>query len=255
MDSIILKKEASIGTITLNKPKQFNAFDIDLASDLNDALKELDREDSIKVIVIKGSKKYFSIGISLEELQSKNAQQTKEFVYIMNEFYHTIHHLKKPTIASVNGYAVANGAGLLFACDLAVSSKSAKIGITAINVGLCGIGASLPLRYSLSRKIIMEMLLTGKVLNAYQAKRMFMVNKIVDGKLLEEETYKLAYNIAQKNQTAIEMTKIGMEDLMDMEFDKAVDYSSDLFSYLVNTNEAKSTLIEKISKKRGGKSE
>lgn len=255
MDSVILKKEGPIGTIILNKPKQFNAFDVDLATDLNAALKEFNEENSIKAIVIQGSKKCFSIGISLEELQSKNAQQTKEFVYIMNNFYHTIHHLKKPTIASVSGYAVANGAGLLFACDLAVCSKSAKIGITAINVGLCGIGASLPLKYSLSKKIIMEMLLTGKVLNAYQAKRMFMVNKIVEGKLLEEETYKLAYNIAQKNQTAIEMTKIGMENIMDMEFDRAVDYSSDLFSYLVNTDEAKSTLIEKINKKRGGRVE
>ncbi|WP_291492483.1 enoyl-CoA hydratase/isomerase family protein [Desulfurella sp.] len=140
MDSIIFKKDQSIGTIILNKPKQFNSFDMDLATDLNSVLKELDKDDAIKVIIIQGSKKYFSIGISLEELQSRNAIQTKEFVYAMNEFYHTIHHLKKPTIASVSGYAVANGAGLLFACDLAVCSKSAKIGITAINVGLCGIG-------------------------------------------------------------------------------------------------------------------
>jgi len=252
MDSIIFKKDQSIGTIILNKPKQFNAFDMDLATDLNSVLKELDKDDAIKVIIIQGSKKYFSIGISLEELQSRNAIQTKEFVYAMNEFYHTIHHLKKPTIASVSGYAVANGAGLLFACDLAVCSKSAKIGITAINVGLCGIGASLPIKHSLSKKIIMEMLLTGKVINAYQAKRMLLVNKVVEGKLLEEETYNIALNIAQKNQTAIEITKIGMENLIDMEFDKSIDYSSDLFSYLVNLQQTMDTLAKKINKKRGG---
>ncbi|SDC36088.1 Enoyl-CoA hydratase/carnithine racemase [Desulfurella multipotens] len=255
MESIIIKKNELISTIILNKPKQFNAFDIDLATDLNNALKELDKDDSTRVIIIQGSKKYFSVSISLEELQNKSVQQAKEFVYAMNEFYHTIHHLRKPTIASVSGYAVANGAGLLFACDLAVCSKSTKIGITAINVGLCGIGASLPLRYSLSKKIIMEMLLTGKVLNAYQAKRMLMVNKVVDGKFLEEETYKLAFNIAQKNSSAIEITKIGIENLTDMEFDKAVDYSSDLFSYIVNLEETKSTLIKKINKKRGGKND
>ncbi len=249
MDSVIIKTEGPIGTIVLNKPKQFNAFDVDLAKDLNDALKEFDKNSSIKVTVIQGNRKYFSIGISLDEFKEKNAQQTKEFIYSMNEFYHTIHHLKKPTIASASGYAVANGAGLLFACDLAVCSKSTKIGITAINVGLSGIGASLPLRYSLSKKIIMEMLLTGKILSSYQAKRMLLVNKVVDDKLLEEETYKLAKSIAQKNESAIEITKTGIENLMDMEFDKAIDYSSELFNYLANTSQAKNTLAKKLKKK------
>ncbi|WP_291492481.1 enoyl-CoA hydratase-related protein [Desulfurella sp.] len=98
----------------------------------------------------------------------------------------------------------------------------------------------------------MEMLLTGKVINAYQAKRMLLVNKVVEGKLLEEETYNIALNIAQKNQTAIEITKIGMENLIDMEFDKSIDYSSDLFSYLVNLQQTMDTLAKKINKKRGG---
>ncbi len=249
MKSIIIKKENLIAWVKLNKPKQFNAFDIELAKDLNDALKDLNSDESIKAIVIQGSKKYFSIGISLEELKSKNSYQMKEFIYAMNEFYHTIHHLKKPTIASANGFAVANGAGLLFACDLAVCSKSVKIGITAINVGLTGIGASLPLRYSLSKKIIMEMLLTGKTLNAYQAKRMLLVNKIVEEKQLEEETRKLALNIVKHNTSAIEITKTGVESFMDMPLDRAIDYSSDLFNYLANTNDAKQTIEKSLKKK------
>lgn len=249
MDSVIIRKENFVGWLTLNKPKQFNAFDTELAKDLNDALKNLNNDESVKVIVIQGSKKYFSIGICLEEFKNKNTNQMKEFIYTMNEFYHTIHHLKKPTIASANGFAVANGAGLLFACDLAVCSKSTKIGITAINVGLTGIGASLPLRFSLSKKIIMEMLLTGRILNAYQAKRMLLINRVVDEKLLEEETHKLAMNITKNNASAIEITKTGIENLMDMPFDKAVDYSSELFNYLANTNDAKQS-IEKNLKKR-----
>lgn len=249
MNSIIIRKENFVAWLTLNKPKQFNAFDVELAKDLNDALKDLNNDESVKVIVIKGSKKYFSVGISLEEFKNKNTGQMKEFIYAMNEFYHTIHHLKKPTIASANGFAVANGAGLLFACDLAVCSKSTKIGITAINVGLTGIGASLPLRFSLSKKIIMEMLLTGSTLNACQAKRMLLINKVVDEKFLEEETHKLALNIAKNNAYAIEITKTGIENLMDMPFDKAIDYSSELFNYLANTNDAQQT-IEKNLKKR-----
>ncbi|MGB9755681.1 MAG: enoyl-CoA hydratase/isomerase family protein [Desulfurella sp.] len=250
MESVLIKKDGFIAWVVLNKPKQFNAFDIELARDLNDALKDLNNDESIKVIVIQGSRKYFSIGISLEEFKDKNARQMKEFIYSMNEFYHTIHRLKKPTIASANGFAVANGAGLLFACDMAVCSKSVKIGITAINVGLTGIGASLPLRFSLSKKIVMEMLFTGKTLNAYQAKRMLLINKVVDEKQLDEETHKLALTVAKNNASAIEITKTGMENLMDMPFDKAVDYSSDLFNYLANTNITKQTIEKSLKKRR-----
>ena len=138
--NVIIEKEGHIGLITLNRPQEMNTFTIPFARELNDALFKLDEDPDVRVVVIKANGKHFSTGISLAEFKNKSPQEYKEFIRKMDEHNHTIAHMKKPVIASVKGFCLANGAGLSFACDLTVAAEDAKFGTTAINVGLICLG-------------------------------------------------------------------------------------------------------------------
>jgi len=151
-EPILVDKQDMIGLITLNRPEEMNTFNVPFAGKLNDALRDMDQDDEIRVVVIQASGKHFSTGISLSEFKDKSHKDYREFIKLMDEHNHTIARMKKPVIASVKGYALANGAGLVFACDLAVAAEDAKFGTTAINVGLICLGPAVPLVRSLGRK-------------------------------------------------------------------------------------------------------
>jgi len=133
----------------------------------------------VRVVVINAAGKHFSTGISLAEFKDKSPKEYREFIRLMDEHNHTIARMKKPVIASVKGFALANGAGLSFACDLTVAAEDSKFGTTAINVGLICLGPAAPLARSLGRKKTLEMVLTGKIITAVEAERLGLVNRVV----------------------------------------------------------------------------
>src|SRR4030042_1051380 len=144
-ENVLVEKRDQIGFITLNRPQAMNTFNVPLARELNDALWDMEKDPEVRVVVIDANGKHFSTGISLDEFKGKTPKEYREFIRLMDEHNHTIAKMKKPVIASVKGYALANGAGLSFACDLTVAAEDAKFGTTAINVGLICLGPLSPL--------------------------------------------------------------------------------------------------------------
>ena len=166
---MIVEKRNHLGEITLNRPEEMNTFKVPLARELNRALREMEKDDQVRVVIVKGAGKHFSTGISLSEFKDKSHHQYRQLIRLMDEHNHTIAGMKKPVLASVNGYALANGAGLVFACDLAVASEDAKFGTTAINVGLICLGPAVPLTRSVGRKKTLEMVLTGEIISVSES--------------------------------------------------------------------------------------
>ena len=156
----------------------------------------------------------------------------------MEQMNHVIAYMKKPVIASVHGFAVANGAGLLAASDLAIVAEGTKIGTTAINVGLFCMGPAVPLSRSLGRKRSLEMLLTGDMIEAEDAERWGLVNKVVPKDQLEDETMALAKKLAEKSPLALQMGKQAFYGMSDLEFGKALEYSNEMFAALCVTEDA-----------------
>ncbi|MCK4468692.1 MAG: enoyl-CoA hydratase/isomerase family protein [Desulfobacterales bacterium] len=237
-NSIIVDKENHVGIITLNRPDQLNTFSSELAVELNDALNQLENEKNIRVLVIKGAGKSFCVGIDVSEFFDKSLQEYREWVGLMEQMAHVIACMKKPVIASAHGYAVANGAGIIAACDLAVVAEGTKIGTTAINVGLFCMGPAVALSRTLGRKRCLEMLLTGDMIDAHVAKEWGLVNKVVPAKQLEEATMELANKLAQKSPIALQMGKQAFYGMSDMEFGKAIEYSNEMFAALCVTEDA-----------------
>lgn len=237
--SILVDKQDHIGLVTLNRPDDLNTFTVPFAQELNGALRQMDEDPEVRVAVVRAAGKHFSTGISLAEFKDKTHKEYRELIKLMDEHNHTIASMNKPVIASVQGYALANGAGLVFACDLAVASEDAKFGTTAINVGLICLGPAVPLSRSLGRKKTLEMVLTGDMISAAEAERLGLVNKVVPRGQLEEATMELAGKLAAKSPLAVQIGKTGIYGMQDLPYHQALDYLGELFAALCSTEDAK----------------
>ena len=250
--TVIVEHENYVGTITLNRPEQFNTFSSDMAIELNQALIQLDNETEVRVVVVKGAGKAFSTGIDVSEFFGKSLKEYRAWVGLMEQMGNVIAYMKKPVIASAHGYAVANGAGLIAACDLAIVAEGTKIGTTAINVGLFCMGPAVPLSRSLGRKRCLEMLLTGDMIDARDAEQWGLVNKVVPADQLEAETMALANKLAEKSPLALQMGKQSFYGMSDMEFGKALEYSNETFAALCVTEDAQEGVDAFLKKRKPG---
>ena len=249
-NTVIVDQQNHFGLITLNRPEQFNTFSSEMATELNQAFVQLDNERDVRVIIVKGAGKAFSTGIDLSEFSGKSLRQYREWVGLMEQMSHVISYMKKPVIASVHGFAVANGAGLVAACDLAVVAEGTKIGATAINVGLFCMGPAVPMSRSLGKKRCLEMVLTGDMIDAEDAERWGLVNKVVPADQLEEETMALANKLAEKSPLALQMGKQSFYGMSDMEYGKALEYSNETFAALCVTEDAKEGVDAFLNKRK-----
>ena len=237
-ETIIVETENNIGIITLNRPDQLNTFNIALALELNQALADMDKDQDIRVVIIKANGRVFSAGIDVSVMPMKSIIEYREWISDMERMSLTIANMVKPVIAAAHGVAAANGAGLVAAADLAIIAEGTRIGTSAINVGLFCMGPAVPLSRSLGRKLSLEMLLTGDFIDAERAERIGLVNKVVPEDKLMDEAMNLATKLASKSPIALQMGKKAFYTMSDMEFEKALEYSNEMFAELCTTEDA-----------------
>lgn len=249
-NTLLLSTRERIGTITLNRPNQYNTFSTELAKELNQALSDMDADPEVRVIVIKGAGKAFCAGIDVSEFFGKDLEGYHQWVSLMEQMALAVTQMKKPVIASAKGFAVANGAGIIAAADLAVVAEGTRIGTTAINVGLFCMGPAIALSRSLGRKRSLEMLLTGDMIHADQALAWGLVNQVVPKEKLDETTDALAQKLAEKSPVALQMGKQAFYKTTDMEFGKALEYSNQLFAALCVTEDAQEGVSAFLEKRK-----
>jgi enoyl-CoA hydratase/carnithine racemase len=248
--NVLVDKRDHIGFITLNRPQAMNTFNVPFARELNDALWEMEKDPEVRVVVIDANGKHFSTGISLDEFKEKTSKEYCEFIHLMDEHNHTLARMKKPVIASVKGYALANGAGLSFACDLTVAAEDAKFGTTAINVGLICLGPAAPLARNVGLKKALEMVLTGDIISAAEAERLGLVNKVVPSEKLEDATLELAAKLAAKSPLALQTGKSGVYAMQNVPYSQALNMLSDRFAALCSTEDAEEGVKAFLEKRK-----
>ena len=237
-ETILIEKREKIGIIILNRPQKFNTFSTQLAEELNRALLELDEDEAVRVVIIKGAGKVFSTGIDMSEFQGKSPLEYHRWLTPMNQMHLTIASMGKPVIAMVHGYAVANGAGLVAAADFAIMAEDAKLGTTAINVGLLCTGPIIPMSYGLGKKKTLEMLLSGDMIDAKEAERLGLVNKVVPAEKLEEETFAFAQKLISKSPVALRVGKNFYYQMIDLPFRQRFVLNGEIMTRLATTEDA-----------------
>lgn len=247
---VVATLENHVGEITLNRPESLNTFTLALAFELNAALLQLDDDPSVRVVILKGAGKAFCAGIDVGDFPGKSTMEYKEWIACMETPLVTISRMKKPVIAQVHGVAAANGAGLVAAADLAVVADNAKMGLTAINVGLNCVGPVIPVTRSVGRKRAMELLLYGELIKAPAALEMGLINKVVPAKDLETETRRWAAVLTAKSPVAVQIAKSAFYAAADLNYDKAFEYMNEAFARLCSTEDAKEGVSAFLEKRK-----
>lgn len=249
-NSILTSTEDKVGVITLNRPEANNTFNIEMATELNGALREMDKDPRVNVIVINANGKNFCTGIDVNYVDGKSMEEYLDWVRLMEEMNMTIAKMAKPVIASVNRIAVANGIGLVAACDLAIASDNAKFGATAINIGLFCMGPAVPLLKSLGRKRTLELIMTGDIINAKKALDIGLINKIVPEEDLLEETKLYAKKLADKNPIAMQLGKKSFYQIEDMKYEDALDFTNYHFANLCTLDSSQDEVNKFLNKNK-----
>lgn len=217
---------------------------------MNAALLELEEDSEIRVIIIRGAGKVFSTGIDVSEFPEKTPSEYQKWISQMEEMHLTIASMGKPVIAMAHRFAVANGAGLLAAADFAFVAEGTKIGTTAINVGLLCTGPIIPMSYVLGKHKTLEMLLSGDMIEAEEAERLGLINKVVPAEKLEEETVAFAQKLVDKSPVAVQMGKSFYYKMIDMPFRQRFAYNSEVFGRLCTTEDAKEGVNAFLEKRK-----
>ena len=231
--------EKYVAELTLNRPDNLNTFDSQMAAELYDALFALDAAKNVRVILLKGAGKAFCAGIDVNELADKTAMEYRDWIERMERPLLAISQMKKPVIAVLQGVAAANGMGLAAAADLAIAADNARMGLTAINVGLNCVGPVLPVARCVGRKKALELLFYGNLIPAAEALALGLINKIVPQAELEAEGRRWAEELAQKSPLALQLAKRAFYHAEDMEYEKQFVYMNEAFARLCSTADAK----------------
>jgi len=238
-ETVRVDRDDHLATLTLDRPEAMNTFSTALATDLDDALAELEEDGAVRAIVVEGAGDAFSAGIDVgEHGDHEGADEYEAWVSRMEEPFLTLSEMATPVVAAAHGFAVANGLGLLAACDLAVLAEGTQLGATAPKVGLFCMGPAVPLMRSLGQKRCLELLLTGELIDAEAALEWGLANRLVPEEALHAAAVELAETIAEKSPAAVQMGKQAYYEMAGMGYAQALDVSNERFAALCTTEDA-----------------
>ncbi len=240
--------EAGYAVITLNRPDALNALSEEMMTELTHAFDRFEADDEVRCIILTGSKRAFSGGADVREIQEKNFPQTY-FEDFISRNWERAARTRKPLIAAVAGYAVGGGCELALMCDIILAADNARFGQPEIRLGVMpGAGGTQRLTRLIGRPKAMELCLTGRLMDAAEADRLGLVSRIVAADRLMEEARALAATIADMPRIAAMMTKEAIKSADETPLAQGILLERRLFQSLFATDdqaEGMSAYVEK----------
>jgi enoyl-CoA hydratase/carnithine racemase len=238
--SILLRDDRDgIATLTLNRPTQFNSLSEEMLTELQAALDAIAADASIRAVVIAGAGKAFCAGHDLKQMRANHSKDYMRQLFAQcGKVMTTITRLPQPVIARIHGVATAAGCQLVAMCDLAVASDNARFAVSGINVGLFCSTPSVALGRAMGRKEAMEMLVTGDFIDAAEAQRRGLINRVVPSDQLDAEVKKLTDSICAKSSVAVAMGKQLFYRQLEMGLDAAYQLASETMACNMMTEDA-----------------
>ncbi len=248
--NIIFEVENSIAKITINRPDKYNALNNATIEELNDVLTKIENRDDIYVVVITGAgEKAFVAGADISELNKLSLLKGKEFSEKGQKVFTKIEKLGKPVIAAVNGFALGGGCELALACHIRIASENAKFGQPEVNLGVIpGYGGTQRLSRLINTGRALEYILTGDMIDAGEALRLGLVNKVYPANELMEKTLEMARKISSKGQIAVRMATKAVVEGFNLPLDEGLALEASLFAVCCGSEDFKegtSAFLEK----------
>ena len=247
-ENILVETHGKVGLIRLNRPKALNALSRGLIADLNAALSAFENDEAIGAIVLTGSEKAFAAGADIKELQTlsfTNALMGDPFVA-----WEYVTKIRKPVIAGVAGFALGGGCELAMMCDFIVACETAKFGQPEIKLGVIpGAGGTQRLPRFVGKSKAMDMVLTGRMMDAAEAERAGLVSRVLPLENFVEEVVKIAAQIADLGAITVRAAKEAVNRGFETTLTEGVLFERRLFFGLFSTEDQKEGMKAFVEKR------
>ena len=221
-ENIKYEVKGNLGYLTINRPKALNALNTEVLSELADALKEIEADDAVKAVIVTGEGKAFVAGADIAQMSKLNAVEGRAMMQAGHKVMNTIDQMPKPFIAAVNGFALGGGCELAMACDIRIASSKAKFGQPEVGLGIIpGFCGTQRLSRLVGKGMAKYLIYSAEMINAEEAFRIGLVEKVVEPDALMEAAEKLANTIASKAPIAVAQAKIAINNGFDMDLKSA----------------------------------
>ena len=247
--TLILETHDAVGLIRLNRPQALNALNSGMLLELKRAYAAFHEDDAIGAIVLTGSDKAFAAGADIKEMQPLTFAEVYKGDFISG--WDEIAKARKPVIAAVSGFALGGGCELAMMCDFIVASDTAKFGQPEITLGVIpGMGGSQRLTRAVGKAKAMDMVLTGRMMDAVEAERAGLVSRIVPADKLLDEALGAAARIASLSRPSVLMAKEAVNRALETTLEEGLRFERRLFHSLFATDDQKEGMAAFIEKRK-----
>jgi enoyl-CoA hydratase len=247
--TLLVEKHGSVALIRLNRPEALNAINVELVLELNAAMAAIEADDAIGAVVLTGSDKAFAAGADIKEMHSKTYAEAQRSDFIRP--WQKLAEARKPMIAAVAGFALGGGCEIAMMCSFIIAANTAKFGQPEIRLGIIpGGGGTQRLARAIGKAKAMEMILTGRMMDAEEAERAGLVARVVPADTLVEEAIKTASIIAGHARLAVELAMQMVDRADEMTLAEGINYERQAFYALFATEDQKEGMAAFIEKRK-----
>jgi enoyl-CoA hydratase/carnithine racemase len=215
LDYLLVQDALPAAIITLNRPQQLNPLSTGLMKELTSELERQSKRAEVRAIVLKGAGRAFSAGHDLKEMQDRSLDEERDIFAVCDQLMTTVQSVPVPVIAAPHGIATAAGCQLVATCDLAIASDDCRFATSGVRYGLFCSTPGVAVARNVGRKNAMDMLLTGRFIDAATAERWGLVNRAVPLEQLDAEVMALVNELAQLSRYALSLGKEGFYQQID----------------------------------------
>jgi enoyl-CoA hydratase len=252
-DNLLLERDGPVAIITLNRPKQLNALSADVLNDVSAALDELTADNAVRAIIVTGAgERAFAAGADIGELaQIENATAGRQMAMRSHQLGRKMAGLGKPIIAAINGFALGGGLELALACDIRLASDTAQVGLPEVTLGIMpGWGGTQRLARLVGPGAAKLLMMTGERIDAHEALRLGIVERVVPVTELLDSAKQLAQKIAGLPPLSIDAIKQVVNRGLNMALDDANAFEASLFGELTATEDCKEGTAAFLEKRK-----
>jgi enoyl-CoA hydratase len=247
-ETIIVERRGRVGIVRLNRPQALNALNVTLVDELLGAVEAFDADAGVGCILVTGSDKAFAAGADIKEMADKTYIDIFRADYTAD--YERLTRVRKPVIAAVAGFALGGGCELAMMCDFIIAADTAKFGQPEIKLGIIpGIGGTQRLTRAVGKAKAMDLILTGRMMDAAEAERSGLVARVVPAASLMEEAMKVAETIAALSQPSLLAAKEAVNRSFETSLAEGVRFERRVFHALFATKDRKEGMTAFIEKR------
>ena len=234
-ETLLYERDKGIGVVVLNRPRQKNALSLRMKKELRDVFDAIEQDREVKIVILTGGDEAFSAGADIKERATMQMTQAEAYFErrASHDFYCRIENCAKPVIAAISGVAVGGGCELALVCDFRIASDTARLGFPEVKIGMIpAAGGTQRLPRLIGAAKAKELLFTGEFVDAQEACRIGLVNRVVPVDRLMEEATTLARKLADYPPLSVKFMKRAVNTGMQLDLASALDYESHIAAML-----------------------